>query len=128
MGSPRPSRFEFQSVTHHGFYFVRGCISSNDISRAYLKRTHAGFESYLCTRIVDNQVLRLRKKLEPDPAHPIHVQTVHGVGCTFIPEGAGASWATNVTWPVDTRATETLVQLLENLLDARAEGERIREI
>jgi DNA-binding response OmpR family regulator len=43
-----------------------------------------GFENYPCTRTVDNCVLRLRKKLEPDPAHPVHFQTVHGVGYKFV--------------------------------------------
>jgi DNA-binding response OmpR family regulator len=42
-----------------------------------------GFENYPCTRTVDNCVLRLRKKLEPDPANPVHFQTVHGVGYKF---------------------------------------------
>lgn len=31
-------------------------------------------------RTVDNQILALRQKLEPDPANPAHLLTVHGVG------------------------------------------------
>lgn len=45
-----------------------------------------GFESYPLTRTVDNHIAGLRAKLEADPAHPIHIQTVHGVGYRFVPE------------------------------------------
>jgi DNA-binding response OmpR family regulator len=44
-----------------------------------------GLESYPVTRTVDNHVASLRAKLEADPAHPVHIQTVHGVGYTFVP-------------------------------------------
>jgi len=56
------------------------------ISRDELLNQVWGFENYPCTRTVDNHVLRLRKKLEPDPACPVHFQTVHGVGYKFILE------------------------------------------
>jgi DNA-binding winged helix-turn-helix (wHTH) protein len=56
------------------------------ISRDELLNQVWGFENYPCTRTVDNHVLRLRKKLEPDPASPIHFQTVHGVGYKFVLE------------------------------------------
>jgi DNA-binding response OmpR family regulator len=39
------------------------------------------------TRLVDNAVARVRKKLEPDPANPRFVHTVHGDGYTITPEG-----------------------------------------
>lgn len=38
-------------------------------------------------RTVDNHVARLRQKIEKDPAHPVHLLTVHGVGYKFVPEG-----------------------------------------
>lgn len=44
-----------------------------------------GYENYPCTRTVDNHILRLRQKLEMDPANPVHFLTVHGVGYRFIP-------------------------------------------
>lgn len=34
-------------------------------------------------RVVDTQIARLRKKIEPDPAHPIFIKTVTGVGYKF---------------------------------------------
>ena len=45
-----------------------------------------GLESYPVTRTVDNHIASLRSKLESNPAHPAHIQTVHGVGYKFVPE------------------------------------------
>jgi two-component system, OmpR family, alkaline phosphatase synthesis response regulator PhoP len=39
------------------------------------------FESY--ERAIDAHIKNLRKKLEPDPHHPVYVLTVHGVGYKF---------------------------------------------
>lgn len=39
-----------------------------------------GYNAYPTTRTVDNHVLSLRNKLEPDPAVPRFLLTVHGVG------------------------------------------------
>ena len=36
-------------------------------------------------RTVDNFVLKLRQKAEPDPSRPRHFLTVHGVGYKFLP-------------------------------------------
>ncbi len=44
-----------------------------------------GFGAYPLTRTVDNHIASLRAKLEPDPARPVHIQTVHGVGYKFLP-------------------------------------------
>ena len=40
-------------------------------------------------RSIDVQVMRLRKLIEPDPAHPRHIRTVWGRGYLFMPEGDG---------------------------------------
>jgi DNA-binding winged helix-turn-helix (wHTH) protein len=61
------------------------------ISRDELLDQVWGFENYPCTRTVDNCVLRLRKKLELDPAQPVHFQTVHGVGYRFVLEASRAA-------------------------------------
>jgi two-component system, OmpR family, response regulator RegX3 len=37
------------------------------------------------TRTLDTHVKRLRRKIEPDPAHPRHLVTVRGVGFRFEP-------------------------------------------
>ncbi|MGH9615986.1 MAG: response regulator transcription factor [Acidobacteriaceae bacterium] len=38
------------------------------------------------TRAIDNFIVRLRRYLEDDPIHPVHLQTVRGVGYRFVPE------------------------------------------
>jgi len=55
------------------------------ISRDELLNEVWGYQNYPCTRTVDNHILRLRKKLEPEPAHPKHFHTVHRVGYKFLP-------------------------------------------
>jgi DNA-binding response OmpR family regulator len=55
------------------------------ISREELLNEVRGYENYPCTRTVDNHILKLRKKLEPEPAHPKHFHTVHCTGYRFLP-------------------------------------------
>jgi DNA-binding response OmpR family regulator len=55
------------------------------ISRDELLDKVWGYESYPCTRTVDNHMLRLRQKLEIDPSHPSHFLTVHRLGYKFMP-------------------------------------------
>jgi DNA-binding response OmpR family regulator len=44
-----------------------------------------GLNFHLTTRTVDNQILKLRQKLEQDPANPVHFRTIHGIGYKFVP-------------------------------------------
>ena len=44
-----------------------------------------GYAAYPTTRTVDNQILKLRQKLESDPAEPCHLLTIYGAGYKFIP-------------------------------------------
>ncbi|GGB78339.1 MULTISPECIES: response regulator [Henriciella] len=37
-------------------------------------------------RSIDVQVTRLRRKIEPDPKQPIHIQTVRGIGYRLMPD------------------------------------------
>ncbi|MDQ3625056.1 MAG: response regulator transcription factor [Verrucomicrobiota bacterium] len=50
------------------------------VSREQFLEIVWGYHAYPTTRTVDNQLLSLRAKLEPDPAHPRHLVTVHGIG------------------------------------------------
>jgi DNA-binding response OmpR family regulator len=64
------------------------CFLSNPgriLSRDELLREAWGYENYPSTRTVDNHVLRLRQKIERDPARPVHFLTVHRVGYKFVP-------------------------------------------
>jgi DNA-binding response OmpR family regulator len=58
---------------------------SRVISREELLNEVWGYENYPTTRTVDNHVLRLRQKLEPDPANPRYFLTMHGSGYKFSP-------------------------------------------
>lgn len=44
-----------------------------------------GYQNYPCTRTVDNHILRLRQKLEPEPSNPRHFLTIHSAGYKFLP-------------------------------------------
>jgi DNA-binding response OmpR family regulator len=55
------------------------------ISREELLNEVWGYQHYPSTRTVDNHILKLRQKLEKDPANPDHFKTVHGVGYKFVP-------------------------------------------
>src|SRR5580704_8999470 len=55
------------------------------ISRDELLNEVWGYKNYPCTRTVDTHILKLRKKLEPEPAHPRHFHTVHSAGYKFLP-------------------------------------------
>ena len=55
------------------------------LSREELLNEVWGYNSYPTTRTVDNQILKLRQKLERDPANPHHLQTIYGAGYRFVP-------------------------------------------
>ena len=54
------------------------------LSREVLLKEVWGFHAYPTTRTVDNQILKLRQKLEPDPGNPRHFLTIHGAGYKFV--------------------------------------------
>jgi DNA-binding response OmpR family regulator len=64
-----------------------GCV----ISREQLLNEVWGYQNYPTTRTVDNHVLRLRQKLEPDATRPRYFLTVHGAGYKFVPGNPGGS-------------------------------------
>ena len=55
------------------------------VSREELLNEVWGYQNYPTTRTVDNHILKLRQKLEKDPANPVHFRTVHGAGYKFVP-------------------------------------------
>jgi DNA-binding response OmpR family regulator len=54
------------------------------ISRDRLLNEVWGYEAYPTTRTVDNQIVKLRQKLEADPEKPQHILTVRGTGYKFM--------------------------------------------
>jgi DNA-binding response OmpR family regulator len=55
------------------------------LSREELLNHVWGYQNYPSTRTVDNHILRLRQKVEKDPANPLHFRTVHSSGYKFVP-------------------------------------------
>jgi two-component system alkaline phosphatase synthesis response regulator PhoP len=47
-----------------------------------------GYDVFPSTRTVDNFIVQLRKKFEPNPTHPRHLHTVRGVGYRLVLEGS----------------------------------------
>ena len=47
-----------------------------------------GDDVFPSSRTIDNVVLRLRRRFEPNPAQPVHFHTVWGVGYRFTPDPA----------------------------------------
>ena len=60
------------------------------VSREELLNEVWGYQNYPSTRTVDNHILRLRQKLEPDPTSPRFLLTMHGAGYKFIPGGSAS--------------------------------------
>jgi len=78
---------EVITLTNQEFKTLK-CLLLNPgrvFSRDELLNEAWGYSHYPSTRTVDNHVLRLRQKLEPDPARPVHFLTVHSVGYKFVP-------------------------------------------
>ncbi len=75
------------SLTAHEFKLLRFFTENPErvLSRDELLSDVWGYNSYPTTRTVDNQILKLRQKLESDPASPRHLQTIYGAGYKFTP-------------------------------------------
>jgi DNA-binding response OmpR family regulator len=54
------------------------------ISRDRLLNEVWGYDAYPTTRTVDNQIVKLRQKLEENPEDPQHILTVRGTGYKFV--------------------------------------------
>ncbi|WP_350333634.1 response regulator [Coralliovum pocilloporae] len=67
------------------------------LSRNQLLDIARGRECYVGDRTVDVHIMRLRKKIEPDPAEPIYIKTIHGIGYCFISNVSKCSTGTTNT-------------------------------
>lgn len=74
-------------LTSHEFKLMRFFTENAErvLTRDVLLNEVWGYNSYPTTRTVDNQILKLRQKLEPDPANPKHLLTIYGAGYKFVP-------------------------------------------
>ena len=57
------------------------------LSRDHLVDWLKGYERDAFDRSIDVRMTRLRRKIEPDPAHPVYIRTVRGEGYLFNPKG-----------------------------------------
>jgi len=57
---------------------------NHTVSRDQLLESVWGYDDSVSTRTVDNFILRLRKKIEDDPADPRFLVTIHGTGYKLI--------------------------------------------
>jgi DNA-binding response OmpR family regulator len=73
-------------MTAHELKLLRYFIDHSErvITREKLLTDVWGYHSYPTTRTVDNQVMKLRQKLEADPARPHFFRTMHGIGYKFV--------------------------------------------
>jgi DNA-binding response OmpR family regulator len=74
-------------LTAHEFKLLKFFTDNLErvLTREVLLNEVWGYNSYPTTRTVDNQILKLRQKLEPDPANPKHLLTIYGAGYKFVP-------------------------------------------
>jgi DNA-binding response OmpR family regulator len=74
-------------LTAHEFKLLKFLTENAErvLSRDVLLNEVWGYNFFPTTRTVDNQILKLRQKLEFDPANPKHLLTIYGAGYKFIP-------------------------------------------
>jgi len=58
------------------------------LSRERILSTHQQRDWEPFDRSVDLRIMRLRKKIEPDPEHPRFIRTIRNEGYIFVPDGA----------------------------------------
>jgi DNA-binding response OmpR family regulator len=74
-------------LTAHEFKLLKFFTENPErvLTRGVLLNEVWGYNSYPTTRTVDNQILKLRQKLEQDPTSPKHLLTIYGAGYKFVP-------------------------------------------
>ncbi len=71
------------------------------VPREEILREVWGYAPDSLSRTVDVTMRRLRAKVEPDPAFPTHLLSVHGVGYTFVPAPPEGTAAPSVAEPAE---------------------------
>lgn len=75
------------TLTAHEFKLLKYFVENAErvLSREELLNEVWGYNSYPTTRTVDNQILKLRQKLEQNSNEPRYLQTIYGAGYKFVP-------------------------------------------
>lgn len=75
------------TLTAHEFKVLKYFVENAErvLSREELLIEVWGYNSYPTTRLVDNLILKLRRKPEPDLADPRYLRTMYGTGYRFVP-------------------------------------------
>jgi DNA-binding response OmpR family regulator len=76
------------SVSDREFDLLR-CLAERvgtTVTREELLRVVWGYTDIPLTRLVDNAIVRLRRKVERDPHHPRIIRTMHGDGYSLRPD------------------------------------------
>ena len=75
------------TLTAHEFKLLKFFTENAErvLTRDVLLNEVWGYNFYPTTRTVDNQILKLRQKLEPDPSNPRHLLAIYGAGYKFVP-------------------------------------------
>jgi DNA-binding response OmpR family regulator len=83
---------EYASLTSMEFDILRAFLEHPNavLSRDQLLDLAHGPSIFVGDRAIDVHIMRLRKKIEPDPTHPRYIKTVHGVGYCLTETVSGA--------------------------------------
>jgi two-component system OmpR family response regulator len=74
-------------LTNSEFNLMAALLASPQrvMSRDQLIEASRVYDNEVYDRAIDVQVMRLRRKIEPDPAHPTYIITERGAGYSFTP-------------------------------------------
>ena len=75
-----------EELSHYEVGILKLLLAAKNtpVSRNEILNRIWGLESYPSNRTVDNYIVKLRKKLEPDPHNPRYILTIHGVGYKLV--------------------------------------------
>ena len=72
-------------LTNNEFNLLAGLLASPQrvMTRDQLIEASRVYDNEVYDRAIDVQIMRLRRKIEPDPSHPTYILTERGVGYSF---------------------------------------------
>ena len=73
-------------LTAGEFKILRLLVNNSErvMPRDEILREVFGYDGDINTRTIDNHILKLRQKLEREPANPVHILTLRGAGYKFV--------------------------------------------